>query len=73
VNGWTNVSPPRTGAGGACATHGVYEGRGCSKCRETSALAALRQAAWEATQFVSTDEVRSYVDGVMREVETDEP
>lgn len=39
----------------------------------TSALAALRQATWEATQFLTYDEVREYVEGVLREVESDEP
>ena len=37
------------------------------------ALAALRQATWEATQFLTYDEVRQYVEGVLREVESDEP
>jgi hypothetical protein len=40
---------------------------------KTSACAALRQATWEATQFLTYDEVREYVDGVLREVESDEP
>lgn len=68
-----NSSQPEMGAGGACFTHGVFVGRGCPKCGETRALAALRQATWEATQFRTVDEVREYVDGVLREVESDEP
>jgi hypothetical protein len=37
------------------------------------AKAELRQATWEATQFMSFDEIRDYVEAVLREVETDEP
>ena len=40
---------------------------------KTKALAALRQAAWEATQWLDTSEVVNYVDGVMLEVESDAP
>lgn len=59
--------------GGTCATHGVYSGWECTKCAETSAKAQLRQATWEATQFMTYDEVRAYVAAVLREVESDEP
>lgn len=40
---------------------------------KTRALARLRQAAWEATQWLDTSEVVAYVDGVMAEVESDAP
>lgn len=40
---------------------------------KTRALAALRQATWEATQWLTGDEARRYVDDVLREVESDEP
>ena len=36
-------------------------------------LAQLRQMTWEATQWLSYDEVREYVESVLREVESDEP
>lgn len=38
-----------------------------------SCLAQLRQMTWEATQWLSRDEVREYVESVLREVESDEP
>jgi hypothetical protein len=37
------------------------------------AVAQLRQATWQAVQFLSYDEVREYVAEFLREVETDEP
>lgn len=40
---------------------------------KTKALATLRQATWDATQFVTYDEVREYVESVLREAECDEP
>jgi hypothetical protein len=36
-------------------------------------LAQLRQMTWEATQWLSYDEVREFVESVLREVESDEP
>lgn len=41
------------------------------KAAKTHALAQLRQATWEATQYLSPDEVREYVEAVLREVESD--
>jgi uncharacterized membrane protein affecting hemolysin expression len=41
--------------------------------KETSAKARLRQATWEATQYMTYNEVRQYVNVVLDEVETDEP
>lgn len=41
--------------------------------RARSSGARLRQEVWEATQFLSYDEIREYVDAVLREVESDEP
>lgn len=40
---------------------------------KTHALAKLGQATWEATAWLTFEEVREYVAGVLREVETDEP
>jgi hypothetical protein len=40
---------------------------------KTRVLARLRQATWEATQFLAYDEVAAYVAGVLREIESDEP
>ncbi len=40
---------------------------------KTSALAALRQAIWEADQFMSHVEIREYVGRVLREIESDRP
>lgn len=60
-------------AGGACATHGIYDGMRCPKCARTHVLAELRQAVWEATQFLTYDEVEEYVSGVLEEVKGDEP
>jgi hypothetical protein len=40
---------------------------------ENTALARLRQSTWEATQFISFDEIRALVEDVLHEVETDEP
>lgn len=37
------------------------------------ALAALRQATWEATQFITDEAIVAYVQGVLREVESDTP
>jgi hypothetical protein len=39
----------------------------------TRALAQLRQSVWEATQFLSLDEVMQFVHDVLREVESDDP
>lgn len=39
----------------------------------TAAMAALRQATWEATQFLSDGQILQYVEGVLREVESDQP
>lgn len=39
----------------------------------THAKAVLRQATWEATQYMTYSEVRQYVNAVLDEVETDEP
>lgn len=36
-------------------------------------LAQLRQMTWEATQWLSYDEVREFVESVLREVKSDEP
>jgi len=41
--------------------------------QRTHDLAALRQATWEATQWLTDDEVREYVEAVLREVASDEP
>lgn len=38
-----------------------------------TARAHLRQSVWEATQFMSFEEIREYVKSVLREVESDEP
>lgn len=40
---------------------------------ETRARSRLRQSVWEAMQFLTYDEVREYVEAVVREVESDEP
>lgn len=40
---------------------------------KTKALATLRQATWEATQYLTFSEVHDYVAAVLREVESDEP
>ena len=40
---------------------------------KTKTLAQLRQMVWEATQWLSCDEVCEYVEAVLREVESDEP
>lgn len=37
------------------------------------ALAALRQATWEATQFITDEAIVAYVQAVLREVESDAP
>jgi hypothetical protein len=39
----------------------------------SSVLARLGQATWEATQWMTYEEVVEYVSGVLREVESDEP
>jgi len=72
TGGFTNITG-QMGAGGICSQHGVFEGRGCRACAKTRALAGLRQATWEATQFLSYNEVREWVEAVLREVESDEP
>lgn len=43
------------------------------KKAETSAMAHLRQSVWEATQYLSYVDLREYVEGVLREVESDLP
>jgi hypothetical protein len=40
---------------------------------ETSALVALRQAVWEASQWRRTDQIEEYVGQVLAEIESDEP
>lgn len=40
---------------------------------KTRALAALWQATWEASQFLTYDEVREFVNGTIAEIESDEP
>ncbi len=40
---------------------------------KTRALAALRQALWEADQFITHVEIREYVGRVLREIESDRP
>ena len=61
------------GAGGACPRHGVYNGRRCPGCAETSAKAALRQSVWEATQWLDRGEVEAFVSDVLDEIRSDEP
>lgn len=46
--------------------------RGKDEAR-AKALADLRQATWEASQLVSYDEIRDYVEGVIAEIARDEP
>ncbi len=41
--------------------------------RRTRVLSKLRQATWEATQYLTLDETLQYVTDVLREVESDEP
>lgn len=41
--------------------------------RRTHILANLRQSVWEASQFETHDEIRQYVESVLREIESDEP
>lgn len=40
---------------------------------KTRALARLRQATWEATQYLVFEEVSEYVSDVLNEVASDEP
>lgn len=40
---------------------------------KTHALAQLRQWVWESSQWLSYDEIREYVEAVLREIESDEP
>lgn len=40
---------------------------------EATALAALYQAVWEASQFCSTEHIQDYVLITLREIEVDEP
>lgn len=40
--------------------------------RRTAVLAALRQTAWEATQFLHPSQVVDYVESVMAEVVSDD-
>lgn len=39
---------------------------------KTRDLARLRQATWEATQWLSYDELRGFVDAVLQEIEDDD-
>ena len=43
------------------------------KTTEVEARAALRQAVWEASQFLDPADVRAYVEAVLSEIKSDEP
>jgi len=44
-----------------------------SKRTETETLAALRQAIWEASQYLSLVDLHQFVQQVLHEIEEDEP
>ncbi len=66
-----NVQQSMPGTAGLCVTHGVYTENLCPKCAITSAKAGLRQSVWEADQFLAPDEIREFVESVIREIESD--
>ena len=40
---------------------------------ERKAKSSLRQSVWEASQYMDYEEIRAYVESVLREIESDEP
>ena len=40
---------------------------------ETKVRSDLRQAVWEASQFMSSIEIEAFVSAVVREIESDQP
>jgi len=51
----------------------AYEGKSDQEepLTELRAKARLRQAVWEASQFLSTDHVMVYIEGVLQEIDSD--